>query len=66
MNNDALAAVIAAANVLLMPTQAESEQAVVSSSPRWPLAARVRTADAGHARRFARASSRWSHSGRML
>jgi len=62
VNDDALAAVAAAAQWLL--ARAEPEFAA-GAAARWNVAARMRTPDAGRARLVARARSRWTLSGRL-
>jgi hypothetical protein len=61
MNDDALAAVVAAAQLLLARVPAES---AAPAGDGWAVAGRVRTNAAG-ARMVARARSRWAMSGRL-
>ncbi len=63
MNDDALAAVVAAARLLI----ARASAAAPSDAPptsRWALAARLGSDDAAGMRVAARARSRWSYGGR--
>jgi hypothetical protein len=62
VNDDALAAVIAAAQLLLARRAAAP---AVRAGAGWAAAARVRVPDAGRARLVARRASRWMMSGRL-
>jgi hypothetical protein len=62
MNDDALAAVVAAAQLLLARA---ADTSPAPPSPSWPLAARLPAADGAQARLVARARSRWAMSGRL-
>jgi hypothetical protein len=71
MNEDALAAVVAAAELLIARSRAHysylgaADDAAVRVAPSWTVAGRMRTADPKRARLVARARSRWSMSGRL-
>jgi hypothetical protein len=61
MNNDALAAVIAAAQLLY--GSAKTEHCAPAAC--WTIAGRVRTPDAEQLKRIARFRSRWAMMGRL-
>jgi hypothetical protein len=62
MNNDALAAVIAAAQLLYGGAKTEDS---ASAAACWTIAGRVRTLDAERIKRLARFRSRWAMMGRL-
>jgi hypothetical protein len=61
MNDDALAAVAAAVQLLYGGTQAKD----LAPAACWTIAGRVRTPDAERIRRIARFHSRWAMMGRL-
>jgi hypothetical protein len=62
MNDDALAAVVAAAQLLLAGTDIEASAPAAAC---WTIAGRVRTLDDEGTRRVARFRSRWAMMGRL-
>ncbi len=62
MNDDALAAVVAAARLIVARRAAGAPR---DAGSRWALAARLRVNDAAGARRAAQAASRWTVAGRF-
>ena len=61
MNNDTLAAVVAAARLMLVSADTEPE----ATAACWTVAGRLRTPDAERVRRVARFRSRWAMMGRL-
>ncbi len=62
MNNDALAAVVAAAHVLLAGAETEAPEIAAAC---WTVAGRVPTLNPERTRRVARFRSRWAMMGRL-
>ncbi len=71
MNEDAIAAVVAAAELLIARSRAQysylaaADDTAARVAPNWMVAGRMRTNDPKRARLVARSRSRWSMSGRL-